>query len=31
LIHKAVETGYIQEKDVEELREWRLSPSTWKK
>lgn len=31
LIQKAVETGYIQEKDVEELREWRLSPSTWKK
>ena len=31
LIHKAVETGYIQEKDVEEMRDWRLSPSTWKK
>jgi orotate phosphoribosyltransferase len=31
LIEKAVETGYIQEKDVEELRDWRLSPSTWKK
>jgi orotate phosphoribosyltransferase len=31
LIQKAVESGYIQEKDIEELKEWRLSPSTWKK
>ena len=26
----AAKTGYIQESDLEVLKEWRKSPSTWK-
>ena len=31
LVDKAIETGYVSETDVELLKEWRLSPETWKK
>lgn len=31
LIQKAIEKGYVKEDDVELLRQWRKSPSTWKK
>lgn len=29
LIDVAHETGYIKESDIEVLKEWRFSPSTW--
>lgn len=31
LIQKALEKGYVKEEDVDLLRMWRKSPSTWKK
>lgn len=31
LIHKAADKNYIKDKDVDVLRKWRLSPSTWGK
>ena len=31
LIQKALEKGYVKEEEVELLRQWRKSPSTWKK
>lgn len=31
LLEKALETGYINENDVKELKAWRSNPSTWKK
>ena len=31
LIDVAHETGYIKESDIEVLKEWRYSPSTWGK
>lgn len=31
LVHVAAETGYIKESDIEVLKEWRFSPSTWGK
>lgn len=31
LLEAAVETGYVKEEDVEVLKEWRFSPSTWGK
>ena len=31
LIQKALEKGYVKEEDVELLRQWRKSPSTWNK
>jgi len=30
LLEKALKSGYIQPQDIEQLKEWRLSPSTWK-
>ena len=29
LVEVAHETGYIKESDIEVLKEWRVSPSTW--
>lgn len=29
MIEQAVESGYVTEKDVESLKEWRLNPSEW--
>ena len=31
LIEVAAETGYVKESDIEVLKEWRFSPSTWRK
>ena len=31
LVEQAKEIGYITEKDIDILKEWRLSPDTWKK
>lgn len=31
LIEQALESGYISEKDVESLKEWRVNPSEWGK
>ncbi|MFI3330544.1 MAG: orotate phosphoribosyltransferase [Rikenellaceae bacterium] len=31
MIKLAIEQGYVEETDLETLREWRKSPSTWKK
>ena len=30
LLEKAVETGYIKEADLEELRSWRANPAAWR-
>ena len=29
LVEVAHETGYIQKSEIEVLKEWRFSPSTW--
>ena len=29
LVEVAHETGYIREEDIEVLKDWRISPSTW--
>ena len=31
LVEVAHETGYIKEADIEILKDWRISPSTWGK
>jgi orotate phosphoribosyltransferase len=31
LIEAAHEIGYVQESDIEVLKQWRFSPSTWGK
>ena len=31
LIEVAAETGYVKSSDIEVLKEWRISPSTWGK
>ena len=31
LVEKAIEIGYVSQSDLELLKEWRLSPETWKK
>ena len=31
VVEEAVATGYISEKDVELLHEWRKDPANWKK
>ena len=31
LVEVAHETGYIKESDIEVLKDWRISPSTWGK
>jgi orotate phosphoribosyltransferase len=30
LVEVAHEIGYVQESDIEVLKEWRISPSTWR-
>jgi orotate phosphoribosyltransferase len=31
LIEVAAETGYIKDSEIEVLKEWRFSPSTWRR
>jgi orotate phosphoribosyltransferase len=31
LVEVAHETGYVKESDIEVLKDWRVSPSTWGK